>query len=127
MLGPRNPLQIPLQIWYNGLMKFCLRLTALVVLVSAFAVTASAAPLTISTGVTSTVPTIFNGIVDILLAWSSLVATALFLLGCILMVGSGGNDATLSNGKKIMKASLIGLAIILSSWMILSTVVSFID
>lgn len=108
-------------------MKFHMRLAAISLLVSAFAGTASAAPLTISTGVTSTVPTIFNGIVDILLAWSSLVATALFLLGCILMVGSGGNDATLSNGKKIMKASLIGLAIILSSWMILSTVVSFID
>ena|GEM_PF-1450948 len=127
MLRPRNPLQIPLQMWYNGLMQFRLRLAAVSLLVSVFAGTARAAPLTISTGVTSTVPTIFNGIVDILLAWSSLVATTLFLLGSILMVGSGGNDATLSNGKKIMKASLIGLAIILSSWMILSTVVSFID
>lgn len=127
MLRLRNPLQIQPQIWYNGLMKFYLRLTAITTLVFTFVGTASAAPLTISTGVTSTVPTIFNGIVDLLLMWSSLVATALFLFGSILMVGSGGNDATLSNGKKIMKASLIGLAIILSSWMILSTVVSFID
>jgi drug/metabolite transporter (DMT)-like permease len=61
-----------------------------------------------------------------LLRWSVLVATALFLLGCILMVGSGGDDATLSNGKKIMKASLIGLAIVLASWLILSTAVYFI-
>lgn len=121
-----KPLQIRRRIWYNGLMKFSLSCTGALVLAFVCAESAVAAPLTISTGVTSTVPSVFNGVVNILLAWSSLVATALFLLGAILMVGSGGNDATLSNGKKIMKASLIGLAIILSSWMILSTAVSFI-
>ncbi len=77
----------------------------------------------VDTGVTSTIPSIFAGIVNLLLLWSGLLATALFLIGCILMVGSGGSDAILSNGKKIMKASLIGLAIILSSWLILSTAV----
>jgi hypothetical protein len=106
-------------------MKLALRLAAFVSSVLPVAV-AHAAALTISTGVTSSVPSVLNGIVDLLLMWSSLVATALFLLGSLLMVGSGGNDATLSNGKKIMKASLIGLAIILSSWLILSTAVSFI-
>lgn len=93
----------------------------------AFVGTADAA-LTIQTGISPnvTVSTIVGGLVYILLLWSSLVTTALFLLGCFLMVASGGNDALLSNGKKIMKASLIGLAIILSSWLILSTVVFFI-
>ncbi len=107
-------------------MKFSLRIAAFSLIILACADAVNAAPLTIDTGVTSTVPSIFNGIVDLLLKWSTLVATALFLLGCILMVGSGGNDATLSNGKKIMKASLIGLAIILASWLILSTAVFFI-
>lgn len=118
-------------------MKSSREFAAVILTSLAFAGTVSAAPLTISTGVStecvvngvvqaSKVPCIFNGIVDLLLLWSSLVATSLFLLGSALMVGSGGNDAILSNGKKIMKASLIGLAIILSSWLIISTVVSFI-
>ncbi len=105
-------------------MKFFRYLVASVQL--CFVAAAHAEPLTISTGVTSTIPSIFGGIVNLLLLWSGVVATALFLLGAILMVGSGGNDATLSNGKKIMKASLIGLAIILGSWLILSTTIYFI-
>ncbi len=82
--------------------------------------------LDINTGVSSDVPTILRGIVNVLLRWAGFVATALFLLGAFIMVGSGGSEANLATGKKIMKASLIGLALILSSWMILSTVVSFI-
>ncbi len=92
----------------------------------AFADTANA--LDIKTGIDPTVSasSIVGGLVYIFLLWSSLVTTALFLLGCVLMVASGGNDALLSNGKKIMKASLIGYTIILSSWLILSTVVYFV-
>ena len=112
--------------WYNSLMKFYYQIAAGFLLFLASAGTVAADQVIIDTGVTSTIPSIFEGIVNLLLMWSGLVATALFLLGCILMVGSGGNDATLSSGKKIMKAALIGLAIILSSWLILSTVVSFI-
>ncbi len=112
--------------WYNSLMKLPSRLAAGFLLLLASAGTANAAPVLIQTGVDSSIPSIFAGIVNTLLLWSGFMATALFLLGCILMVGSGGNDATLSNGKKIMQASLIGLAIILSSWLILSTAVTFI-
>ncbi len=86
---------------------------------------AVAQQLPINTGVHSDVPTIVAGIINVILAWSGLVATALFLLGAILMVGSGGTETYLAAGKKIMKASLIGLAIILSSWLILSTTVFF--
>ncbi len=107
-------------------MKSSRRFTVAIALNASFMEFAHAAPLVISTGVTSTVPSIFNGIVNTLLLWSGLVATALFLYGCLLVVGSGGNDATLSSGKKIMQSSLIGLAIILSSWLILATAVSFI-
>lgn len=91
-----------------------------------FAPVLAHAQVIIITGVNSTIPMIVAGIINLLLQWSGLVATGLFLLGCILMVGSGGNDAYLSAGKKIMQSSLIGLAIILASWMILSTVVNFI-
>ncbi len=89
---------------------------------SAFAVKVS-----INTGVHTTVPGVLGNVVDVLLGWSGLVATGLFLLGCLLMVASGGNEGTLAAGKKIMKASLIGLAIILGSWMILSTFVFLIS
>jgi hypothetical protein len=87
---------------------------------------AYAAVVTVDTGVHTTVPRIIQGIINVLLMWSGLVATAIFLLGAIFMVGSGGADQTLSAGKRMMKASLIGFALILASWMILSTVVSFI-
>jgi ABC-type nickel/cobalt efflux system permease component RcnA len=81
------------------------------------------AQLRIDTGVYSTTETILGGIIDVLLLWSGVVTTAVFLIGALMMVASGGSDTYLSAGKKIMKAAAIGLAIILASWMILSTVV----
>lgn len=101
-----------------------LPLAALLVLL--FAEPVFAAVVIIDTGVQTTIPRIIEGIVNVLLQWSAVVATGVFLVGALFMVGSGGNDALLSNGKKLMKAALIGLAIILSSWLILSTVVFFI-
>lgn len=89
-------------------------------------VLAVAAPISVDTGVSTTIPRIMDGLLSILLMWSSMVATAIFLMGATLMVGSGGNDTYLSAGKKLMKASMIGYAIILSSWLILSTAVFFI-
>lgn len=80
----------------------------------------------IGTGVSSTIPSILQGFVNVLFGWAALVATALFMLGSILMVGSGGEEKYLSAGKAIMKSSMIGFAIVLSSWLILSTVIYFI-
>ena len=74
----------------------------------------------------SSVAGIMGNIVNLLLYWSSFVAAMLFIVGGILMIGSGGSDTFLSTGKKIMKGSLIGFAIVLGSWMILSTVLYFI-
>lgn len=111
--------------WYNGVMIPKVKI-ALGMALWLLAPAAVAQVVVVSTGVSSSIPQIVQGIVNILLQWSSFVATALFLMGAILMVGSGGNDATLSAGKKIMKAALIGLAIVLSSWLILSTAVFFI-
>jgi hypothetical protein len=87
------------------------------------------APIVINTGVSTSVPQIFAGLINVLLMWSTLVATALLLVGAVMMVGSAGTDEgafSVSNGKKIVKAAIIGLAIILGSWMILSTAVYFI-
>jgi hypothetical protein len=80
----------------------------------------------IATGVNSSVPSVLAGLVNVLFGWATLVAVALFMLGSILMVGSGGEEKFLSSGKAIMKASMIGFAIVLSSWLILSTVIYFI-
>ncbi len=80
----------------------------------------------IDTGVHSTVPQIMQGFVNVLLGWSALVAMTLFMLGAILMVGSGGEEKFLTSGKAIMKASMMGFAVIMSSWLILSTVIYFI-
>lgn len=79
----------------------------------------------IDTGVHSTVPKIMEGFVNVLLGWSALVATTLFMLGAILMVGSGGEEKYLTSGKAIMKASMMGFAVIMSSWLILSTAITF--
>jgi hypothetical protein len=67
-----------------------------------------------------------GNVVNVLLYWSSFVALTLFIVGGVMMIGSGGSDALLSSGRKIMKGSLIGFAIVLASWMILSTVLYFI-
>lgn len=84
------------------------------------------AQLVVDTGVHSSVEWIMAGIVNVLLFWSGFVALALFLIGAILMVSSGGHDASVAAGKKIMKAAVIGLAFVLASWLILSTVIAFI-
>lgn len=80
----------------------------------------------INTGVDSNIPSILQGLVNVLFGWAALVATALFMVGSILMVGSGGEEKFLASGKAIMKSSMIGFAIVLSSWLILSTVIYFI-
>ncbi len=80
---------------------------------------------TVDTGVKTTIPQIIEGLQDVLLRWSGFIATGLFLLGAIMMVGSGGEDSILSAGKRIMKATAIGLFLVLISWMLLSTAVYF--
>ncbi len=95
-----------------------------------FPLFAVAAPriVTINTGIGTnvTVISVLTGIVDLLLYWGGTISTSVFLLGAFTMVASAGNDDYLSMGKTMMKSAAIGLAIVLASWMILSTVVFFI-
>ncbi len=80
----------------------------------------------VDTGVKATLPGILNSFVDILLMWALPVATAAFLFGAFTMVASGGGEGGYANGKKIMVSALIGLAIVLAAYMIVSTAISFI-
>ena len=93
-----------------------------------FAVACPPHTVCIDTGISKhvTLASVMGNIVNVLLYWSGFVALTLFIVGGILMIGSGGSDALLSSGKKIMKGSLIGYGIVLMSWMILSTVLYFI-
>ena len=76
-------------------------------------------------GVASDIEGILNGFVDVLYEWALPVATAAFLFGAFVMAASGGEEAGIGNGKKIMKGALIGLAITMGAYMIVSTAVSF--
>ncbi len=102
-----------------------LSIAALLLLPAAAMAYTPGAPIVVSTGVVTTIPRIVAGIVNVLLFWGGGVTTTIFLIGTFMMVGSGGGRF-LDNGKKLMIASLIGYAIILSAWLIMSTVVFFI-
>lgn len=79
----------------------------------------------IDTGINNTIPGIIAGLVNVLFYLSTFVAFSIFMLGGFYMVASGGNEQILGNGKKLMRFSLVGLAIILGSWLLLSTFVNF--
>lgn len=82
-------------------------------------------PIKVDTGVRTTVDKLFGGIVNTLFVWAFAIATAIFLIGALFMVASGGEENVLTNAKRLMKGSLIGFAIVLGSWMILSTFLYF--
>lgn len=72
-----------------------------------------------------TIPEIIAGLVNLGHGMAFFVMTTIFLIGGLYMAASGGQESTLAKGKSLMKAALIGMAIISGSWMILSTFVSF--
>ncbi len=79
----------------------------------------------VDTGIGGTIPGILGGIVNVLFGLSTFIAFTVFMLGGFYTVASGGNEQILGNGKKLMRFALIGLAIILGSWLLLSTFVNF--
>lgn len=54
------------------------------------------------------------------------IVTMLFLVGATFMVASAGKPERVETGKKLMKGSLTGMAIVLSSYMILRTILYFV-
>lgn len=85
----------------------------------------AAAQVVIDTTVHTSIPQILNGLVNVMLFWAAPIATVLFLIGAFWLTASGGNENAKDKGKKIMQGAAIGLAIILGSWMIISTVVYY--
>ncbi len=80
---------------------------------------------TISTGVSSSIPAIMNTVIIIIHGLAVFIVVAVFLIGAMYMTASGGQESVLTKGKTLMKSSLIGLAIISGSFMILSTFIRF--
>lgn len=122
-------LQFSAEICYNGSMtlrRFIgVAATATIALPQAVLAYNLGDKVVVATGVVTTLDRIITGIVNVLLFWGGGVTTTIFLIGAFMMVGSGGGQF-LDRGKKLMFAALIGYAIILSAWLIMSTVVFFI-
>ena len=53
------------------------------------------------------------------------VCTVLFLIGAVQVTVSHGDQTKIDNGKKLMISSLVGLALVLSSYAIVRTVLYF--
>jgi hypothetical protein len=81
--------------------------------------------ITVSTGVGGTIPVIINNIIVIIHGLAFFVVVSVFLVGAFRMTASGGRESEITKGKTLMTSSLIGLAIITGSFMILSTFIRF--
>lgn len=79
----------------------------------------------VDTGVSTTIPRILAGIVNVLFYLSTAVGLVIFLLGGLYAIASGGNEQLLGNGKRLMRFALIGIAVVGGSWMILSTFINY--
>ncbi len=76
----------------------------------------------VTTGIRISFATAMQNVVGYLAASSVAVCTALFLVGSAYFVGSAGQPGPVETGKKLMKGSIIGMAIVLLSYSILRTV-----
>ncbi len=69
--------------------------------------------------------TIFSRLNDLFFYSAGAIALSIFLIGAFMMVISGGQDTLLQSGKRAMKGSLIGLALVAGSYGIYRTVVAW--
>lgn len=53
------------------------------------------------------------------------VTVLAILYGAILLLTSGGSEQKVESGKKAITAAIVGLLIVLSSWIIVNTIISF--
>ena len=75
-----------------------------------------------TTGIRVSFATAVQNVVGYLAVSSVAVCTVLFLVGATYLVGSAGQPGPVETGKKLMKGSIIGMAIVLLSYSILRTV-----
>lgn len=66
---------------------------------------------------------LFTQINDAFFAIAGMIALSIFLVGAFMMVISAGQDTLLQSGKRAMKGSLIGIALVTGSYGIYRTVV----
>lgn len=69
---------------------------------------------------------LFKRIVDeIVMLYAFLLAVLMIVVGGIILQTAGGDPGRIGGGKKILKSAIIGIAIILLSWLIVDTVITF--
>ena len=66
---------------------------------------------------------LFTQMNDAFFAVAGMIAISIFLVGAFMMVISAGQDTLLQSGKRAMKGSLIGIAIVTGAYGIYRTVV----
>ena len=66
---------------------------------------------------------LFTQMNDVFFAVAGMIALSIFLVGAFMMVISAGQDTLLQSGKRAMKGSLIGIAIVTGAYGIYRTVV----
>jgi hypothetical protein len=68
---------------------------------------------------------LIKGIIDFVLKLVGVIATLMFIIGGFFFITSGGSPERTASGKKIVTATVIGLAIIFCSYLIVNTVFTF--
>jgi len=63
-----------------------------------------------------------DNIVKFLAGLAPFLAIILIIWGAFLVITAGGSSDRLSSGKKVIQAAVVGLAIVLGAWVIVSTV-----
>ena len=65
---------------------------------------------------------LLDNIVKFMAGLAPFLAILLIIWGAFLIITAGGSPDRLSTGKKVIQAAVIGLAIVLGAWVIVSTV-----
>lgn len=66
----------------------------------------------------------FKKIFDKGLEWIVIICLACATFAGVMYVVSSGNESTMESAKNFLKASLIGLAVVLCAWVIVNTVIT---
>lgn len=78
-------------------------------------------------GATVSVEEFIINIIQFLLGLSALLAFAAIIYGGIRMVASFGSEGSVQTGKKVIQWAVIGLVVIMLSYVIMLTVARFLD
>jgi amino acid transporter len=68
--------------------------------------------------------TIITGVITVLLGFAGLISMAYIILGGYQIATSGGNEDSVKNGRKTLTNAIIGLLVIIFSYIIVSVVIN---